>query len=181
MMSTFKILFSIGLSIMLLASRIHAEPSSSLVDKDAAGAFVQDFYNWYVPMALKQKNSLPWETAIALKPDLFVTKLALALRVDSHTFAKSDGSYTMLETDPFLNTDNPCEHYLVGDVVEYERSYRANLQVICRGKLNSKVLLQAEVIKKKDHWLFANFYYPQGNDLFQLLKELRKKRRNDLE
>jgi hypothetical protein len=150
-------------------------------EKNLAGAFVQDFYDWYAPIAYRQKTSVPWENAVTLKSALFSTKLALVLRRDQYTFTKPDGTYTELEVDPFLNTDNPCEHYVIGEVVEYDKSFRVGMQAVCNGKLRPKIVVQAEVIRKKDQWLFMNFYYPEGKSIFEMLKELRKKRCNDLE
>jgi hypothetical protein len=158
------------------------QPSQSIADeKNLAGAFVQDFYDWYAPMAYRQKNSLPWENAVTLKSALFSTKLAVVLHRDQINFAKPDGTYAELEVDPFLNTDNPCEHYVIGEVLEYDKSFRVGMQAICNGKLRPKIVVQAEVIRKKDHWLFMNFYYPEGKSIFEMLKALRKKRSNDLE
>jgi len=150
-------------------------------EKNLAGAFVQDFYDWYAPMAYRQKSSLPWANAITLKSNLFSTKLALALRRDQLTFAKPDGTYTELEIDPFLNTDSPCERYVISEVIEYDKSWRVGMLGVCNGKLRPKIVIQAEVTKKKDHWLFTNFYYPEGKNIFEMLKELRKTRRSDLE
>lgn len=176
------------ISLTFCASMTHsaqppeqASEKPSLDDRNAVGAFVQDFYDWYAPIAYRQKNSLPWETAIALKSSLFSTKLNVLLNIDKHTGAKLDGTYVSLDVDPFLNTDNPCERYIVGDVIEYDKSFRVGVQAICHGKLRQKNSLQAEVIKKKDHWQFVNFHYPEGNDVFAVLKDLRKRRGNDLE
>jgi hypothetical protein len=169
-----------------VTSLAHADQSSpanqsTADEKNLAGAFVQDFYDWYAPMAYQQKASLPWANAVTLKSNLFSTKLALALRRDQFTFARPDGTYTELEVDPFLNTDTPCEHYVVSEVTAYDKSFRVGLQAVCNGKLRTKTAVQVEVTKKKGHWLFVNFYYPEGKNIFEMLKDLRKTRRNDLE
>lgn len=173
-------------AVSLAASGLSAS-STSATDTNVIGAFVQDFYDWYAPIANSQKNSLPWEGAITIKRDLFSRKLALALNVDKHSFANPDGTYTELDFDPFLNTYNPCEHYIVGNILEYDNNYRAAIQPVCNGKLQSKPVVFAEVTLKKghwgkpDHWEFSDFYYPEGQDLFQLLKRLRKQRSDDLD
>ena len=149
-------------------------------DKDSAGAFVQDFYDWYSPIAFREKNSLPWVSALTQHKELFSLKLVYALKRDSMASSNIDGTYTGLDTDPFVNTDNPCEHYLVAQVLEYTKTFRTDIQAVCNGKLQSRVVVSAEVVFKKDHWQFTDFYYPEGRDLFQLLAELRKERRNDL-
>ena len=170
--------------LALFGTTSHADSSSSassMPDANSAGAFVQDFYDWYAPMAYRQKNSLPWETAITLKSDLFSTRLSVALKRDKFSFANPDDSYTALDSDPFLNTYNPCEHYIVEKVVEYEKNFRVSMQAICDGKLRQKVVVWAEVTWKKDKWLLSNFYYPEGQDLFTMLKKLSKKRGSDTE
>jgi len=174
------------IALLLMSTVGYAGGSSTIAstvnaDANSAGAFVQDFYDWYAPMAYRQKNSLPWETAITLKSDLFSTRLSLALKRDKYTIANLDGSYTGMDSDPFLNTDNPCEHYVVADTVEYDKGFRVGMQAICNGKLRPKVVVQAEVVWKKDKWLFANFHYPESGDLFDMLKRLQKKRRSDVE
>jgi len=170
-----------GVLLWLLATLCHADTSNSTPDANSAGTFVQDFYDWYGPMAYRQKNSLPWETAITLKSDLFSTRLSLALKRDKNSFANTDGTYTGLDSDPFLNTYNPCEHYVAGEVKEYSKNFRVSVQAICAGKLRQKVEVWAEVTWKKDKWLFSNFYYPEGQDIFSVLKNLNQKRRSDLE
>ncbi|MES1195705.1 MAG: hypothetical protein ABUL58_02025 [Steroidobacter sp.] len=149
-------------------------------DANAAGAFVQDFYDWYSPLAFREKNSLPWESALRQREELFSLKLVYALKRDSLATSNIDGTYTGLDFDPFLNTDNSCEHYLVGQVLEYTKNFRAEIQPVCNGKLHPKATVYAEIVFKKNHWQFTNFYYPEGRDLFQVLAELRKERRNDL-
>ena len=88
--------------LALFGTTSHADSSSSassMPDANSAGAFVQDFYDWYAPMAYRQKNSLPWETAITLKSDLFSTRLSVALKRDKFSFANPDGSYTALRME----------------------------------------------------------------------------------
>lgn len=156
--------------------------STSLSDKDAAGAFVQDFYDWYAPIAFRQKNSLPWEQAITLRSDLFSAKLKVVLNIDKHSGKDADGVYAGLDIDPFLNTYSPCEHYVVGEVSEYEKSFRVAIQSVCNGKLRQKNVVWAEVShSKKAQWQFVDFHYPEGNDLFEVLKNLRKRRNSDVE
>ena len=167
-------------STCLLADDV-SQTATTTGDTNAAGAFVQDFYDWYGSFAIQQKNQLPWEDALSIKSALFSRKLALALKRDKNAFANPDGTYTGLDVDPFLNTNNPCDHYIVGNILVYDNNYRAAIQPICNGKLQPKPVVFAEVTLKKDHWLFTNFYYPEGQDLFQVLKNLRKRRSSDLE
>lgn len=172
-------LFAITLNA---ADSVTQSSSSSLSDKDAAGAFVQDFYDWYAPMAFRQKSSLPWEQAITLKADLFSAKLKIVLNIDKHSGKDSDGVYAGLDSDPFLNTYSPCERYVVSEVQEYEKSFRVALQAVCNGKLRPKNVVWAEVShNKKNQWQFVDFRYPEGNDLFDMLKNLRKRRHSDIE
>lgn len=167
------------ISVVHAGSASKSEPSVK-ADVNAAGAFVQDFYDWYSPIAFRQKNSLPWESALNLREELFSFKLVYALKRDSLATSNIDGTYTGLDFDPFINTDSPCEHYLVGQVLEYNKNMRAEIQPVCNRKLRPKVVVYAEVTFKKNHWQFTNFYYPEGRDLFQVLAELRKDRRNDM-
>jgi hypothetical protein len=164
------------------AVQLSSSSSSVAANKDSAGAFVQDFYDWYAPMAFRQKNSLPWEQAITLKANLFSSKLKIVLNIDKHSGKDSDGVYTGLDFDPFLNSFNPCERYVVAEVMEYEKSFRVAMQAVCNGKLQQKNIVWAEVsYTKKSQWQFVNFHYPESNDLIAVLKNLRKRRHSDIE
>ena len=174
--------FLAAMTAVLVAVAGNATNSEPLVvaDRNSAGAFVQDFYDWYSPLAFRQKESLPWNSVLTQRRDLFALKLVYALKRDSLASANIDGTYTGLDVDPFLNTENPCEHYLVAQVLEYTKSFRAEVKPICNGKLQAKTAVTAEVVFNKDRWQFTNFYYPEGQDLLRVLGELRKERRNDL-
>ncbi|HVY24496.1 MAG TPA: hypothetical protein VG962_14200 [Steroidobacteraceae bacterium] len=182
-----KIMVGVMLMMMLpwrpamSAGSSASSSSSSSMDTNAAGAFVQDFYDWYAPFANQRKNQLPWEDAVDIKSGLFAKKLLIAFKLEKHAFANPDGTYTGLDSDPFLNTYHPCEHYLAGNILVYEKNYRVAIQPICNGKLQPEPVAFAEVMLKKDHWLFTNFYYPEGQDLLHVLKNLRKQRSDDLD
>lgn len=106
-----------------------------------------------------------------------------ALKEDSDAQAKASGVIVGLDFDPFLNTQDPCEHYEVGGIVQREQTYRAQIFGVCSGKKSEKPDVIAQVERQRGRWIFVNFdypdlekQYPNSANLLATLKALEEER-----
>ncbi len=84
-------------------------PASDSASRSAA-RFAQEFYDWY---AHQGENAA---AALRDRPALFAPVLLAALRGDVAASAKNPDEVVGLDWDPFLNTQDPCNPYRVGQV-----------------------------------------------------------------
>jgi hypothetical protein len=133
-------------------------------------AFVEEFYKWYVPMALDSKISRDWEVAVRERPSAFSSQLARLIKEDAEAQAKC-ADLVGLDFDPFLNFQDPAEHYEVGAITQTDQRYRAEIYRMESGKRGEKPDVIAEFSQQNGRWLFTNFYYPDNRtDLLTILK-----------
>jgi hypothetical protein len=139
-----------------------------------AVAFVKKFYDWYVPIALKpdlKEDSS--NVAIAKRGALFDAPLLKALKEDAEAARKSPGDIVGLDFDPFLNSQDPDDKYVVGGVTETDGLYRVEVYGIRKGqKREAKPSVVAEVKPAKTSFVFTNFLYGEDGDLVAVLKQL---------
>ncbi|SRR5487761_48224 len=144
---------------------------------EAVKGFVQGFYNWYVPEAVKTQQEPVWNVALKYKRSAFSPALFRALKEDSEAQAKASGEIVGLDFDPFLNTQDPCDRYEVGTATPQEAGYRIEIYGVCSGKRNAKPDVIAELARRDSSWVFTNFRYPAiGRDLLSTLKTLQEQR-----
>lgn len=139
--------------------------------------FVQEFYNWYVPIALSDNAVPASDVALKQRRTAFSLMLFRALKADSEAQAKAKGYVVGIDFDPFLASQDPCEHYEVGRVSQKGNGYWVDIYGVCSGKRNEKPDVIAEVARHDDSWAFTNFLYPTiHRDLLGTLRTLRAER-----
>lgn len=160
----------IGCMIMLsmvVFSVANAQPSN---DAASAKAFVQQFYDWYLPLSTKpvdrKKTVAADVAALKQKPECFDTPLREALLADAAAQAKFPGEIVGLDFDPFLAAQDDVLKVKLGDVKQVGSRY---LVMVNNNRLT------AEVVNVGPNWKFTNFIYPKSN-LMQTLTDLRKER-----
>lgn len=147
---------------------------------DSIKAFVQSFYDWYVPAALAYKDGFSYELVLKQKPYYFDNVLSQALREDWKARDNSPEYIAGLEADPILNSQDPCDHYIVGAIRQVGKSYEVD--VFCgQGVKQDAPDVTAELIPQGDTWRFTNFIYPardniKKTDLLSVLKRQKKSR-----
>ncbi len=138
-----------------------------------AAAFVKKFYDWYVPIALKPNlKEDSSNVAIAKRGALFDPPLLKALKEDAEAARQSPGDIVGLDFDPFLNSQDPDDKYVVGEVSEKDGLYLVNVTGVRKGKREKEVSVVAELKPAKDSFVFTNFLYGADGDLVAVLKEL---------
>ncbi len=125
-------LLALSIAVLLLGSATAvAEPSPTA--KQEAQKFVQGFYDWY----LNQKT--PFEMAVKEKKSDFDPTLLKLLKEDLEASAKSPGEIVGLDFEPFLNTQDPGEKYVVGNAASQgETSFRVEIFRINAGKKGNR-------------------------------------------
>jgi hypothetical protein len=151
--------------------------SSSAAWADEAGQkraadFIQKFYTWYVPIALKTVKEPSSNVAIAKRGSLFDPPLLKALKEDAEASQKSSGDIVGLDFDPFLYAQDIDHKYVAGEVSESGGLYLVNVYSVRKGKRAAKPDVVAELKPAKDSFVFSNFRYGTDGDLVQMLKDL---------
>jgi hypothetical protein len=134
--------------------------------------FVQAFYDWYAPLALKEDSTTASDIALKQKRSSFSPQLALLLKEDSDAQAKC-GELIGLDFDPFLFSQDPAEKYIVGRISRKGQNYIADVYGIDHGFRSKVADVSAEFSEKSGQWFFVNFYYPKSVDLLTMLKSPR--------
>ena len=100
--------------------------------------FVQRFYDWYLArgkaLTNKKSQKLVEEVALREKRSYFSPGLIKALQEDLAAERKSPGEIVGLDFDPFLNSQEAPERYVVGEVRAKDDHYLVDVFEIVEGK-----------------------------------------------
>jgi hypothetical protein len=142
---------------------------------ESAREFVQGFYEWYGPIALREDSVPASDVALKEKHSAFSPELARLLQEDSDAQARCS-EIVGIDFDPFLFSQDPAERYEVGAIHQRGRFFRADVYGIQAGNRNRSPDVVAEFAQNGDRWTFVNFYYTNPNaDLLSILKSPRAK------
>jgi len=171
------------LLLALPCSPLAQEKSSQDIQKSCRD-FVQKFYDWYVPKTQKLSAERTWDLALKYRRSSFSAELVRRLSEDSDAQAKVAGEIVGLDFDPFLNSQDPDEHFVVGKVRTSGDSCRAEVHGVRSGKRSEEPDVVVELALKHGRWLFVNFHYekaenPARENLLSLLKSLRENRQRE--
>jgi hypothetical protein len=176
------ILFSFGVGVL------QAQTPTTPSQPQDCGAFVQQFYNWYVAKenALMKRNSRESALEVALreKRSSFSPELVKGLKEDLAASKKSPGEIVGLDFDPFLNAQDIAERYLVGNITPKEDHYWVEVFGVWNGQKNSNPDVVPELAFENGQWIFTNFHYgktdiPVNENLVSVLQELKKDRQKE--
>jgi hypothetical protein len=178
--------FSVSAGLFLFVTFSSAIAETPRVEKTLASceAFVQNFYDWYAPIAHDDKRrGRAWDVALKEKIQVFDAKLAKDLAEDSAAQEKSKDDIVGLDWDPFLNSQDPAPKYKVVKIVVL--GDKCNVDVRSQGDNSQKqpeADISPELIFKDKSWKFVNFFdknakKSQTNDLVNALKNLRDARK----
>lgn len=172
-----KIAICCSLFFMLPCSAVPQQKVNGSDIRKSLHEFVQDFYDWYVPKALSDHPGPAWDFALKYRKWVFSPELFRALKEDSDAQAKAT-DLVGLDFDPFLNSQDPCEHYETGGSNQVGNEYRVRIYPSCSGQKSEVPTVIAELVRNDRQWVFVNFLYPDrmSNDLMSNLKGLRDDR-----
>jgi hypothetical protein len=145
-------------TLTLLVITISFRAQSKTPPASRKVAFVQSFYDWYLPIArdghLKEAAST---VAIKRRPEFFDKSLLRALQNDAAAQARAVGEIDGLDWDPFLTgNDTPPPHFKV------ITSDGGTVTVVGFDGDPGKpvVTLSVDVICEPTHCVITNFRYP---------------------
>jgi hypothetical protein len=164
------------LILVVLPQRMSYADDSSLENDREVKQFVQNFYDWYVPLS-RGTYEQTFIQAVVKRRTQFTLELAEALTVDDAAQAKDKNEIIGLDFEPFTSSQDPCEKYVAGSVRKKVNWYRVDIFSICDGKRSEKPELVAEVARVNDRLVFANFRYENGADLIGILHSLANERK----
>src|SRR5262249_49154193 len=130
-------------------------------------AFVQGFYDWYVPSWLTRNLESDsafkrWQASRdPLKQKMYPisAELVRQLKEDRAAQAKVHGELVGLDFDPYISGNGgPLGRYVVGRITPKAGHYLAEvyLQPSAEGK---KPVVAAEVMSANERWIIVNFHY----------------------
>jgi hypothetical protein len=147
-------------------------------DSQSCKAFVQSFYDWYVPLANRQDLKGPAsDLALKNKKAAFSENLYQALKADSEAQARSQ-EIVGIDFDPFLSSQDPDPRYEVRAVEQAVNRCSAEVFGVGTGEVRVQPDVIAKLAYANGRWTFVNFQYPSlKTDLLQVLKQLAQNRK----
>jgi hypothetical protein len=164
--------------VAILAAPGPLRSQSPAVDSGSCRAFVQNFYDWYVPIT----NSRNDRFTVMLRPrrSSFDPKLWRMLVADDEAQSRAT-EIVGLDFDPIVNSQDPSPEFKVVSVSTTGNQCRAHVDGFNDGVREERVT--PELVYSDGRWVFLNFHYRfeingkwRDGDLIQILKELRKSR-----
>jgi len=163
--------------LSLLAFLAWSAGAATLHAADSPAKFVQDFYNWYVPLTTHDPHETASDVALKKRSADFSPELSKALKEDSAAAAKNPGEIVGIDWDPFLNSQETVDRCEVGKVTEKNGAFRVEVYDFLDGKKDKKPQIIAEVKSVNGHWVFVNFWNPDKGNLLDELRQLAKSRK----
>jgi hypothetical protein len=160
-----------------LALFVWSAGAAPLHAADSPAKFVQDFYNWYVPMTKHDPHETASDVALKKRSADFSPELIKALKEDGAASARNPGELVGLDSDPFLNSQETAEKAEVGKVTEKNGAFRVEVYEYLNGKKDKKPQVVAEVKSVNGQWVFVNFWNSDKDSLLDDLKQLAKDRK----
>ncbi|WP_214072806.1 DUF3828 domain-containing protein [Mucilaginibacter sp. dw_454] len=178
----FPILSVIILGMVTLSGlKAQAQPS----DKAEAKAFVQKFYDWYVPLYNQyvpgKRNQVPSEkVALVKQKDCFDAKLYSVL-FDYYNKPAPKGAEDVMgiDMDPFLAAQDNGFQYVAGKTTQSAGDFFVDVHGDLENKPRSEVLkgqlaIVVELAKVNGQWKFLNFWYDKKSNLLSMIASYNK-------
>lgn len=146
---------------------------------------MQRFYDRYMKLIQGTHQGTPSDMEIRRRPALFSRELRQRLAEDMAASSRSKDEIVGLDFDPFLNSQDMADRYVVRKVVRTGQRYRVEVHSITEGKQTATPVVIPELARSGSRWMFVNFHYrnPQNpadkSDLLSILSQLRAERRKN--
>lgn len=157
----------LAIACLSAASALTQPHRPAVKNAASCGRFVQDFYDWYAaPVPARHERPVRDrydEDVLRDKPELLEEGLYRLLQADRACVNRSR-EICNLDFDPFYNSQDPSEKYLVKEVRMDGGSCTVPMAEIKQGRPQALVRVQPELHWQSDHWVFANFDYFYPDD-----------------
>jgi hypothetical protein len=178
--------FAVLLAAGLAASGSHflcAQDAEQRRSEQSCRNFVQEFYTWYVTQEIAHEKSRtagpPSNEVLRSRPQVLSAELAQALQKESTAQARATDARSVLDFDPFLNSQDPSPKFVVASAALKDGRCRAVVNGIAYGKRQERVV--PELTAEGTSWVFVNFHYGRSEvspdeNLVTTLKQLADRR-----
>lgn len=154
-------------------------PLAAKADEGSCKAFVQEFYDWYAPIAASEKYRLT--VSLRARRSSFDPQLWQMLVADDTAQSKAD-EIVGLDFDPILNSQDPSPKFIAKNASVKGGRCNAAVAGINQGIEEEHVM--PELIFTDGRWAFVNFHYQSevagklrnSGDLVQALKDWARER-----
>lgn len=140
------------------------------INAQSCRTFVQEFYDWY-SKPVKSRRGLPDrerydEDVLRERPYVLDESLYRLLKSDRDCIKKTKGICN-LDFDPFYNSQDPSQKYLVKEVHLAGARCKAPMMEMNDGALYKATRVQPVLEWRSGRWVFVNFdyFYPYDADL----------------
>ena len=164
-------------SLILIQSRV-AKVQHFPSEVASVRRFVQGFYDWYTPIVLRMGVD-PELLALKKKGLTFSPELRKALWEDWTAQSKEPGFIVGLEFDPFTNSQDPNNRYVVGKIAKKGRTWLVEVHGVPTKKEPEVSKLTAQVQRDQRGLVFTNFYYEGSDNLLSTLAALKRDRKEN--
>lgn len=153
-------LFPLLATICCTAIQIkRAQPvATTNIQSESARHYVSEFYAWYTPIAYNDSTSPPWSAILTQSKFRFAPQLTKLLSRDISA-KRHCKELVGLDFDPFLNTQDPEPSYVVGNVGQTGKLFRAEIYA-GEFKMRSQPSVIAVLKREDGSWIFVDFDYP---------------------
>lgn len=147
-----------GLFVLLLSCSLNAQNKPTQPTEQSCSTFAQGFYDWYL------SSADGWRDVPSNKKYPLDEKLVRLFAASEREEKRTDG--VIIDCDPFFNSQDPAEHYIVRKTSVKDGLCRAEVYgtwtgAVTRGREGPDVI--AELVFRDGKWIFVNFRYP-GDD-----------------
>ncbi len=145
-------------------------PAVSAVDSvPIVSKFVQEFCDWYTPIANDSSFHHPaFFRVLNDRSRTLTPELATALRSDS-AVSVNRIEHEGLNNDPFLQSQDPCERYVVDDVAQVRDAFRVRIRPVCATNIWQKSKPVLVIVSNAGMLQIANVLYDPQGDLLRAL------------
>ncbi len=168
-LSRFRMRLRLRFGIMGFLLPLTATPVVLAQTPDSAAQFTQRFYDYYLPMA-NAPHSGGYHDIPAHRRELIGPRLLAALDADEQLSRENPGDIVGPDFDYYVNSQDPCDRYVAGASSRQGENYLVPVYAVCDGKRALRPALTAIVQRVAGRWVFADFLYPDGRTLAQLLR-----------
>lgn len=146
---------------------------------DSVRKVVQRFYDWYVPRAANPRGRDVVMEAATHGPLAFDAELVRWLRIDSTAQARAKGDIDGLDSDPYLNSQDPCDSYSAQNATPGRQGFM--VAVLGKGGCASHTVpdVVVEIAYRGGRWTIVEFRDPHRHNegTIPLLRRLHPKAR----
>lgn len=133
------------LLLLAVSSPLQAQTKGGQDVSESLRGFVQQIYDWYLPMTLKNDGVTSWDRALQSKSSVFDPQLTREIRENSASEAKTAAETAGLDFDPILASQDTVERYEVGRISQKGETYWVKIYEFWSGKKGEKPAVVAEL------------------------------------